>query len=60
MNAEAAAEELVETMQQFAKDVCNGEDAWAYAGALTARHQMNQQAMFSGDVLMQGMLKNMK
>ena len=37
-----------------------GEDAWAIVDALDARHTLNAQALFSGDVFMSGLMKSMK
>jgi RHS repeat-associated protein len=58
-DGEAAAARIVETMQTVGQDCRSGEDDWAYVGLLTIRHELNQQALGSGDLAMRGALREM-
>jgi hypothetical protein len=51
-----AVAEIVDTVQTIVEDYQLGNDDWVYVGLLTMRHQMNQQALFSGDVSMRGLM----
>jgi hypothetical protein len=37
-----------------------GKDDWAYVDALSVRHELNQNGLFSGDIAMRMMLQNQK
>jgi hypothetical protein len=47
-------------LKNFAEDRLNGADDWAYVDALSVRHELNQQGLFSGDIAMSMMMKSWK
>ncbi len=51
---------MVEIMKTVVEDCNNGQDAWAYVGLLTLRHEVNQQTGFMGDVVMRQMMRQME
>ena len=59
LNAKASAAEIFGDVQMFYQDCQAGKYDWAYVDLLVMRHDLNQHALFSGDVAMHGMLKLM-
>lgn len=59
LNSDAYAQGIVGHMKMFSQDCQRGKDDWAYVDLLMMRHDLNQLALFSGDVAMRGMLKKM-
>jgi hypothetical protein len=59
-SSSASADIIACSMKDYAQDTMQGKDDWAYVDALSVRHELNQNGLFSGDIAMRIMLQNQK